>query len=140
MSFEEEKPLWLDTVKEQLNKELTKDYNVRIREMVEKEGKSEEAAQNKTYNEFVPKLRKTFRHALADYLILMRKKLDTELYQKLMQTADNLMEEDGYELEEAIKQAIKQRKFILDQVIVEKEVQDDDDTETGTETEAEESE
>ena len=56
-----------------------------------------------------------------------------------MQTAENLMEEEGYDLEEAVKQAIKQRKFILDQVIVEKEVPDDDD-DPETETEAEESE
>ena len=139
MSFEDEKPLWLDTVKEQLNKEMTKEYNARIREMVEKEGKSEEVAQNKAFNEYVPKLRKSFRHALGDYLILVRKILNTELYQKLMQTAENLMEEDGYGLEEAIRQALKQRKFILDQIIAEKEVQDDDD-ETETETEEEESE
>ena len=142
MSFEDEKPLWFETVQEQLNKEFIKDYNTRIREMVDKEGKSQETAQNKAFNEFVPKLRKSYRHALADYLILVRKILDTELYRKLMQTADSLMEDEGYKLDDAIKQAIKQRKVILDQIIMEKEVlddddDDDDDDDSATETDME---
>ena len=44
MSFEEERPLWLQTVKEAMNKELLEEYKTRIREMVEKEGKSEKKA------------------------------------------------------------------------------------------------
>ena len=60
----------------------------------------------------------------------MRKIQDTELYRKLMQTVDNLMEEDEFGLEEAVKQALKQRKFMVDQLVVEKEIKDDTDDES----------
>ena len=118
-----------------MNKELLKEYNARIEEMVEKEGRSEEDAQNKTYKEYVPKMRKSCRRVLTDYLILWQKVQDTDLYRKLMQTAENLMLEDDYNLEESIRQAVKQRKFTVDQLIVEKEINDETDDESEDESE-----
>ena len=73
---------------------------------------------------------KSCQRVLADYLILMHKIQDTELYQRLKQTMETLMQEDEYDLEEAVKQALKQRKFMVDQLIVEKEINDNTDEES----------
>ena len=102
--------------------------------MVEEEGKSEKEAQRKTHNEFVPKLRKSYRRFLANYLIRMQQVKETEMYQKLMQTAEKLMEEEDYSLEEAIKQTLKQRKFMFEELLPES---NEDEAESDTEYEEE---
>ena len=113
--------------------ELKNEYNARIEELVEEEDKSEEEAKKQTYKEYVPTMRKHCRRALADYFILMRKIQDTDLYRKLMQTVENLMENDEYSAEEAIKQAIKQRKYMIDRLIADAVEEDDDEIDNESE-------
>ena len=123
MSPAAERELLLNCVKNDVNMDLKEDYNQRIGELVEEEGKSEKEALKRTYNEFVPKIRKSYRQALAKYFMQMQQIQDTELYKKIMQTAQNLMDTEEYNLEEAIPQAIKQRKFMFEQLV--KENQDE---------------
>ena len=123
MSPAAERELLLNCVKNDVNTDLKEAYNKRIGELVEEEGKSEKEALKRTYNEFVPKIRKSYRQALAKYFMQMQQIQDTELYKKIMQTAQNLMDTEEYNLEEAIPQAIKQRKFMFEQLV--KENQDE---------------
>ena len=104
--------------------------------MMEEEGKSEKYALNKAYNECLPKIHKSCRRYVANYLILMRKIQDTEMYRKLMQTVDNLMDEDEYDLDEAVKQAVKQRKHLVDQLFPEKPLPDESENDESMDEES----
>ena len=73
---------------------------------------------------------------MANYLILMRKIQDTEMYRKLMQTVDNLMDEDEYDLDEAVKQAVKQRKHLVDQLFPEKPLSDESENDESMDEES----
>ena len=137
MSPKEERRFWLDTLQDEVNNELKEDYNKSIQEMMDEEGKSEKDAVKRTYNEFVPRIRKSYRQALARYLLQMQKMQETDMYQKLMQTVENLMGEEEYSLEEAIKQALRQRKFMFDELVKEESDGSESEEEGGEEEEEE---
>ena len=119
-SPEKEQDLWfqLDAVKNVMQ-EMRDEYNERVAEMMEQEGFSKKKAEKEAHNELLPRLRKGYRQALANYLIQMHKVQETDMYHKLMQTAQHLMDEEDSSLEEAIPRALKQRKYIFDQLVKE---------------------
>ena len=90
---------------------------------------AEEKADRKAYNEILPRLRKGCRQALAYFLVLMRKLQETDMYKKLVQTAEHLMDEEEFSFEEAIQQALRQRKFMFDRLLPEMKKEDSESEE-----------
>ena len=140
MSPEEEGEIWLDPVKKEVNEEVWDEYQEKTQEMMDQEGVSKERAMKEAYNEMLPRLRKRCRQAVADYLIHMRQVQETDTYRKLMQTIESLMEEEEFTIEEAIRQALTQRKFLFEQWLPKRNLEEEDvQSETESEVGDEES-
>ena len=139
MTPEEERKLWHDLhVVNDAVEDTRGEFEDKVKEIMEEQGISEKKAQRMSHNELLPKLRKTYRQGLADYIIQMHKIQETDMYCKLMQTVEHLMEEEDFGQEEAIKQAFKQRKFMFDTLVEELDIESEESDEEREQSEAEE--
>jgi hypothetical protein len=91
-------------------------------------GFNEEVANSLAHNNLIKDYRKTLREMYSEHILLLQKIKKDPIYEKVMKTKRQLIDEEGYGGSEALQYAIKKRKFLINEIIpeIETEVNESD--------------
>ncbi|KXJ04808.1 hypothetical protein AC249_AIPGENE2424, partial [Exaiptasia diaphana] len=84
-----------------------------LMENYQRNGDSVEVANAKATNDLVPIFRKELREVLYEHLKWIHQLKKDPTFKKIMETKKNLIDDEGYDWEEATELAIHKRKFLL---------------------------
>jgi len=79
------------------------------------DGKSEKDARRLSYQQLLPKYRKTFRKSVERFLIQHRQFRMEPIYKAVIKSARDLQENEDFDFLESIRAAIQKRKFLLNE-------------------------
>ena len=93
-----------------------------LMENYQRNGDSVEVAKAKATNDLVPIFRKELREVLYEHLKWIHQLKKDPTFKKIMETKKNLIDDEGYDWEEATELAIHKRKFLLNKMFVKVEI------------------
>ena len=81
------------------------------------QGHTEDEAKHKAFTTLLPKLQKELRNVYLDRLIWMRELKKDPIHKKVMHTKESFMDNDDFDVGEAIEAAVEKRKFLLNKLL-----------------------
>ena len=109
--------VWRQLFKNSLLQDWESDINKKAKELVE-QGYNTKDAKDISINHFLPHLRKDLRQRYGQLLLNMTKLKGDRVHREVMKTIYTYRDEYDMGLEEAIKQAIKMRKHLIDEELL----------------------
>ena len=76
-------------------------------------GLDEESAGPKAYSDVLPILQKDLESIYKDRLLWIKQLKSDPIHKKIMQTKNNLVDNDDFDPDEAIEAAVEKRKFLI---------------------------
>ena len=92
-----------------------------------KQKEEEMGSINRAINSLLPGIQKTIRQVLGNFLLDISNIQQDALYQTLMKTAQSLMQNNGVDMEAAIRQAIKMQKLKINKLFMPPREESDSD-------------
>ena len=97
---------------------------------LENEGFSEVEAKRHSFSALLPKLTKELEDVYVDRLLWLLHIKKDPTHQKIMQTRDNLIDEDFFDCDEALYSAVEKRKFLFKRLLEERQHYSDSESDT----------
>ena len=88
-----------------------------LTESSQNDGMSELDAKKQAFSEILPELQKALRNVYIDRLHWMWDMKKDPIHKKIMETRKRLIEDDGFDEDEALTVAVKKRKFLLTRML-----------------------
>jgi hypothetical protein len=128
----------LEELKNKVYDENAKKYKKQV-EVYMDEGMTENVAKSKANEDLLPLDRKLFLDKYGRLLEMFGKLKDSPLHRKIAQEIERLMLREDYSQKEAIKYALKKRKYLFDDLLkYDSDSEDDDDSGDDSDEEQEE--
>ena len=93
------------------------DYAQLVETLSNEDGVSRKEARRRAMEKFAPFISKTFRENLVNFIMSWHEKEKHPLFDSIIDKADALLQKDGVDVDEAVKTAVKKRKYAIDKLI-----------------------
>jgi hypothetical protein len=92
-------------------------YQEPMKDRAEELEDNSDTAHHDTFTEYLPRMNKALQKQVITFSILHHRLKNDTTYQKIMETAKRVREEDEMDFEESVTHAVKRRKLLLDRVL-----------------------
>ena len=113
MEQDEEPTVWMALKQKAWRRKIQAKYEHHLKDLIDS-GVDETKATKWAYDAILPQFQEAVQHYYMEQLMLIRKIREDRTHKKIRETYKRLIEEESYSRDEALRYAVKKRRYLID--------------------------